>query len=222
MSQSLLDKVQLRIRRRFPSRKARRHELVGPAHFWKQKREFQIAFLTQQGLSTDDTLVDIGCGTLRGGVPIIDLLAAGHYAGVDIRAEIESEARAELAEHHLEQKAPTLVFGKPLPDIHLERRFDFAWAFAVFFHLTDEHLAECFAFVAEHLAPNGVFYANANVGEHEPDEWREFPVVWRKLDRYAEFAAAAGLATDDLGTLGSLGHDFVSPGQRMLKFTFRP
>jgi SAM-dependent methyltransferase len=217
---SALRRVQLKLRKRFPSQKARRHELVGPAHFWKEKRAFQIDFLKRQGLAPTDTLVDIGCGTLRGGVPLIEYLDAGNYAGVDVRTEVEGEARSELVENHLEGKSPALSFGQGLPELHLGRQFDCAWAFAVLFHLTDEHLEECFAFVREHLKPTGCFYANANVGQHTPDTWREFPVIWRPLAHYETSAAAVGLRCEDLGSLGSLGHDFTGQAQRMLRFTF--
>jgi len=220
MKRSVLRRVKREFRIRFPSRKARRHTLVGPPEFWKQKRAFQIDFLRRNGLVPESTLVDIGCGTLRGGVPIIDYLDVGHYAGVDIRTEVEAEAQAELSEHRLEGKSPTLVFGTQLPDAHLGRRFDFAWAFAVLFHLTDDHLAECFAFVREHLSPTGVFFANVNLGEHEPNEWREFPEIWRQLDEYAAVAHAVDLRVEDVGALGALGHDFVGQRQHMLKFTF--
>jgi len=221
VNQSLLTRVRTKFRRRFPTRKARRHELVGPPEFWKQKRAFQIDFLKRNGLSPASTLVDIGCGTLRGGIPIIEYLDTGHYAGIDIRTEVEQVARAELTEARLTGKVPTLLFGHPLPEVHLDRTFDYAWAFAVLFHLTDEHLAECLAFASEHLSPDGVFLANANLGQHEPDRWREFPVVWRRLSDYADAAAIVGMQVEDLGTLGSLGHDFTGTGQHMLKFTVR-
>jgi cyclopropane fatty-acyl-phospholipid synthase-like methyltransferase len=208
------------MRRRFPSRAARRHELVGPRDFWKEKRDFQIAFLKTHGLKPTNTLVDIGCGTLRGGVPIIRYLDSGHYAGVDVRAEIESEARAELTEHRLGTKEPTLVYGKGLADIQLDRKFDVAWAFAVLFHLTDDRLRECFSFVREHLSERGVFYANVNLGHHEPETWREFPALWRTHDEYESEGARVGLKLTDLGELGSLGHDFVGQAQHMLEYRF--
>src|SRR3954454_18505863 len=117
-------RVRRTLRRRFPSRAARRHTLVGPPEVWKEKRAFQIRFLVAQGLEPQTSLVDIGCGTLRGGVPIIEYLDAGGYSGVDVRAEVESEARAELEQHGLAAKRPTLVFGRSLPDTHLGRTFD--------------------------------------------------------------------------------------------------
>src|SRR3954447_26273250 len=79
---------------RLPSAKQQRHSLVGPPHVWKDKRKFQIEFLEGSGLRPDTKLVDIGCGTLRGGIPIIERLDPGNYVGVDVRPEIATEAQA--------------------------------------------------------------------------------------------------------------------------------
>ena len=88
------------------------------------------------------------------------------------------------------------------------------------FHLTDEHLDECFAFVQEHLEDDGVFYANANLGTHEPNQWREFPELWRTLDQYRDTAARYGLSAEDLGSLAELGDkSSVGGSQHMLRFT---
>jgi cyclopropane fatty-acyl-phospholipid synthase-like methyltransferase len=51
-----------------------RHSLVGPGKLWEMKRAFQIHFLQSVGLTSDQYLLDLGCGTLRGGIPIIKYL----------------------------------------------------------------------------------------------------------------------------------------------------
>jgi SAM-dependent methyltransferase len=217
---ALLQRAQQTLSLKMPTSKQKRHALVGPPHVWKDKRRFQIEFLCSHGLRSEVHLVDIGCGTLRGGVPIIERLDAGHYVGVDVRPEIEAEAQAELRQHNLERKNPKLIFGRPLPEIRLDERFDIAWAFAVLFHLTDEHLDECFAFVQEHLAVSGAFFANVNLGTHAPNQWREFPELWRPLAQYEETAARFGLSVEDLGTLMDLGdRSTVGGSQHMLRFT---
>jgi SAM-dependent methyltransferase len=209
MSTSLWRRVERRLRRRFPSRAQKRHELVGPAHVWREKRDFQIAFLRGNGLLPASTLLDIGCGTLRGGVPIIEYLDSGNYTGVDVRSDIEAEARSELREHALDDKRPHLLYGADIATVDLETHFDFAWAHSVLFHMTDEHLDACLAFVRRHLQTDGVFFANVRLGEHPSDTWREFPLVWRTLDAYRRAASIAGLSVDDLGTVGGLGYELT-------------
>ena len=219
MSISLWRRVERRLRRRFPSRAQKRHELVGPAHVWREKRDFQIAFLRRNGLLPSSTLLDIGCGTLRGGVPIIDYLDSGNYTGVDVRSDIEAEARSELSEHGLDDKRPNLLYGAEIAALDLETHFDFAWAHSVLFHMTDEHLDACLAFVRRHLQPYGVFFANVSLGDHAADSWREFPLIWRSLDEYRGAASKAGFELYDLGTLGSIDrHITVGADQNMLRF----
>lgn len=67
------------------TKQERRHALVGAANVWQQAREFQFQFLLDQGLQKTDKLMDIGCGTLRGGIPMIEYLNIGNYYGMDLR-----------------------------------------------------------------------------------------------------------------------------------------
>lgn len=204
-------------------RARKRHGLVGPAALWEMKRRFQIDFLRRQGLLPSHELLDLGCGTLRGGIPLIDYLETGHYAGIDVRDEVIGEARKELEEHGLAHKLPELVATPDLAGLALPRTFDVAWAFSVLIHMPDEVLAGAFDFVARHLKPQGIFFANANVGEREPAGWQGFPVVWRPAAFYTEAAATAGLVAEDIGSLGELGHlsqVAAQDAQRMFRFRF--
>lgn len=74
-----------------------RHRLVGSPRLWEMKRRFQFDFLVCRGLVPDDHLLDLGCGTLRGGIPLIAYLDPGHYTGIDVRSEAIDEGRLELA-----------------------------------------------------------------------------------------------------------------------------
>ena len=73
------------------NRVERRHSLVGPPKLWKLKRDFQINFLKNAGLEPQHYLLDIGCGTLRGGIPLIDYLNVGNYTGIERRRKVLEE-----------------------------------------------------------------------------------------------------------------------------------
>jgi len=200
--------------------KQRRHLLVGPATLWKMKRDFQIDFMKRMGLRPENTLLDIGCGTLRGGVAFIDYLDAGNYCGIDVRENALAEGRKELAEHGLEGKQPELLLVPDMSKLVLDRKFDFIWSFSVLFHMTDEILDDALAAVSRALKDDGVFYANVHLG-HERDAWLEFPVVWRTMDAYREKCARVGLEVTEVGLLRDLGHLSKiesQDDQMMLKF----
>jgi SAM-dependent methyltransferase len=210
----------------FPSRfgpgpAARRHAQAGSPQLWRMQRAFQIHFLQRMGLTPDQTLLDLGCGTLRGGLPLIGFLAARHYTGIDVRADVIDEARRELEEAGLQQRHPTLAHVESLDGLYLGHRFDVVWAFSVCMHLEDPELERALDFVARHLAARGRAFANVHLGDGTLGRWAGFPIVARPLDWYGERAAAVGLRTESLGRLRELGHlsgDRSSDSQFMLCF----
>jgi len=190
------------------SRSSRRHAYVGPPRMWEQKRRFQFEFLISHGLAPESRLLDIGCGTLRGGIPLIDHLQTGHYTGVEARAEVLAEARKELADAGLERKHPRLIHAEDPAQVQLQERVDVAWAFSVLFHMHDEIVDACLGLVARTLTEDGVFYANVSLSEQREQQgrWQGFPVISRPRDFYGAIAARHGLAVSDVGRLDTLGH----------------
>lgn len=194
--------------------------LSGPPEFFEMKRAFQIEFLKSQGLKPKHHLLDLGCGNLRGGIPIIAHLNPGHYIGIDSRPDVIHEARRELWDHDLECRNPLLLWVTENTELHFARRFDVIWAFSILMHVTDEDLDRLLRFIKEHLCGSGSFYANVNAGSEPESKWENFPVVWRPLDFYSEMCRRWGLALTDLGPLKDLGHnsgDEAGDNQRMLK-----
>jgi SAM-dependent methyltransferase len=183
-----------------------RHGWVGDVTLSGTKRDFQIAFLKNQGLQPEHRLLDLGCGTLRGGIPIIEYLNVEKYTGIDVRAEVLQEAMKELAETGLAYKTPLLMHSNEVA-VKLDGiKFDYIWAFSVLFHLSDSILRETISLVAEHLNPVGTFYGNVNIGQWREGDWQGFPVVTRPLNFYEREAAKCHLRLKVIGSLESLGH----------------
>lgn len=197
--------------------------LVGLPEAYEQKQRFQFDFLIRAGLKPNHTFLDIGCGVLRGGLPVINYLDARRYVGVDLNAEAISIGIDQVRKKGLEDKHPSLIHVKgALSDCVLPFEVDIAWAFSVLIHMTDDHVQDCLRFTRSVLTPGGVFYANVNFGDAEDGVWREFPVKWRSFRYFEECAQREGLAVRDLGSLESFGHRSVSDRredeQHMLEF----
>ncbi|KKO18043.1 MAG: class I SAM-dependent methyltransferase [Candidatus Brocadia sp.] len=196
--------------------------LVGPAHLWKMKRDFQIRFLKDMGLKPEYYLFEIGCGTLRGGIPLIDYLQDGHYFGDEVRATVLDEGQKELREARLEGKNPTFLLSPDISQLTVDRKFDYIWAFSVLIHMSDKILNDTLAFVSSHLSKEGAFYANVNIGERKEGHWQGFPLVARTFDFYSQACTTNGLVVSDIGPLKKFGHvSNVEPqdNQRMLRIT---
>jgi hypothetical protein len=111
----LADRADRILARLFPTRfrasaREGRHGRVGAPHLWRMQRAFQIDFLQRMGLDRQHHLLDLGCGTLRGGLPLIAYLSAGNYTGIDVRAEDGTLVRA-VREGIVSSPAASGAFG---------------------------------------------------------------------------------------------------------------
>jgi len=62
-----------------------REEIGG---LWEKIGELQFNFLVKNGLEPKHFLLDIGCGSLRGGIHFIRFLEECHYFGIDKNQEL--------------------------------------------------------------------------------------------------------------------------------------
>jgi cyclopropane fatty-acyl-phospholipid synthase-like methyltransferase len=188
-----------------------------------EHRRFQIEELKRLGLQPPDNVLEIGCGPLTAGIPVIQYLDADHYVGVDVRASVLDVAWQQIGRHELSAKNPRLIRSDDFGADELgDRRFDYVWSFSVLFHLSDDILNRLFAAVAKRLTNDGMFVANVQT-DLESSTWLQFPFLKRTISDYRDAAAKHGFETDDLGTIEERG--FRLPGLErtnpLLKFTLR-
>ncbi len=151
-------------------------------------------------------LLDFGCGTLRGGLPLIDYLDPGNYYGLDVRIETLKEACNELEESGLEIKIPSLIHCDNLSSLTFNGGFNFIWAFSVLIHLTDSKVDEFLSFAVRNLAPGGKIFTNVVYGDKPDGRWRNFPTVARSHLFYKNIFLKHGLQVCDMGALREFGH----------------
>ncbi|MEX0450077.1 class I SAM-dependent methyltransferase [Spiribacter sp. 221] len=114
---------------------------------WDKMGEHQFKFLLQNGLKPESSLLDIGCGSLRGGVRFINYLDEEKYTGFDISKGVIQAGMEKLDELGLGNKKPTIFVneGKNLRFEDLDGEcFDYLLAQSVFSHLHAAHIEECF------------------------------------------------------------------------------
>jgi cyclopropane fatty-acyl-phospholipid synthase-like methyltransferase len=188
---------------------------------WEEHRRFQITFLKEQGLNPSHNFLEIGCGPLTGGIPIIKYLQPNNYFGVDIRSSVLNLAWGEIGAAGLSDKNPRLICSSSFgAEEFYDQQFDFVFSFSVLYHLSDQLLQAYFTQVAKRLTQKGACFAQVNTHLNS-STWLQFPFVKRTVDDYIASALAAGMKTKSLGTIESLG--FRLPGEErlneMLAFT---
>jgi SAM-dependent methyltransferase len=177
---------------------------------WDEHRRFQIEQLRALGLKPAHSLMEVGCGPLTAGLPLIEYLDRGRYVGVDVRPSVLDLSWVQIGKAGLSGKNPRLICSDDFAEEELAgRTFDYIWAFSVLYHLADDILDTLFRVVAQRLAPDGRFCANVMV-DMDSSTWLQFPFLRRTVAQYAEAAARHGLGTTDLGTIADLG--FRLPG----------
>ncbi|HEV3460090.1 MAG TPA: class I SAM-dependent methyltransferase [Thermoanaerobaculia bacterium] len=144
-------------------------EFVGG--LWDELGTLQLDFLIRQGLRPDMTLLDLGCGCLRGGVRFIQYLDRGNYFGIDANASLLRSAwEVEIPRAGLLARLPRqhLLVNREFEAWRFGVAFDMALAQSVFTHLPKEWLGRCLVELARCVRPGGSFYATFF---HCPPEW---------------------------------------------------
>jgi SAM-dependent methyltransferase len=196
---------------------------------WDEIGRLQFDFLVAEGLRPEHTLLDVGCGVMRGGLHFVRYLEPGNYYGIDISEHMIAGARRELEAAGLGGRDAQLRVTDRF-DVDFGRPIDYALAQSVFTHLPLNSIARALTALAGVLAPGGRFYATFFRGPAGPD--RFVPVTQPAHDGYVPVVTTADgnpyhyavedlvwvcrelpLAVEDVG-------DWKHPrGQQMLRFT---
>ena len=96
---------------------------------WEKIGKLQFEFIKDQGLKPDHKFLDVGCGSMRGGVHFVKYLASGNYFGMDKEAWILEAAReVEIPKYGLENKKVTLIDRGDFDFSVFNQKFDYAIA----------------------------------------------------------------------------------------------
>jgi SAM-dependent methyltransferase len=133
---------------------------------WDEMGVLQFDFLVEQGLKPGDSFLDVGCGSLRGGLHFARYLDPGRYCGMDVRESLLKSGEQELARAGLAGQGVTLLQDRKFRFARFDRKFDVALAQSVFSHLPFNAIMRCLTEIEAALVPGGRFFATffANPG----------------------------------------------------------
>lgn len=148
---------------------------VGPKHNYDIIGALQFCVMIMLGLRENHTLLDIGCGSLRGGKFFVQYLQPGNYYGIEPdRDLVDAGIIHELGgEQTLFLKGPTFHYNGNFDITHFGRQFDFLLAQSIFSHTSRAQMKKCMGEAGESMHKNSLFVATYMPGaDYMGDSWR--------------------------------------------------
>ena len=126
---------------------------------WDEMGALQFQFMVDNGLLPRHTLLDIACGSLRGGVHFIPYLDPGNYLGIEKeRNLIRLGVKKELSAAVVSDKRPAFVVSDSFEFERFSKRPDYAIAQSLFTHLPPPMIVDCLTKL-RHFAPECRLFA---------------------------------------------------------------
>jgi hypothetical protein len=174
---------------------------------WEEIGRLQFNFLLEQGLLPSHVLLDVACGSLRGGVHFIPYLDSRKYHGLEMEAALVDAALAhELPSQLVEEKAPEFVISSDFEFHRFSRRPDYAIAQSLFTHLVPDDMSRCLTrlrdFVGDRTCRFFVTFFDGD-SDRNPATSHTHLAFWYSQSEMESFAADAGW---DFEYIGPWGH----------------
>jgi cyclopropane fatty-acyl-phospholipid synthase-like methyltransferase len=182
---------------------------------WDKTREITMKYLKKAGLKKSHNLLDLGCGSFRNGIAIIDYLNNANYYGQDICPDlIKAGYEKELKPLGLDAKLPkkNLASNKSFALSKFKVKFDFVLAVSLFSHLPKEIFVDALVKLKPKMAKGGKAHMSFFlVDEDQPEGKKAWPEIrvntysdrdpfhykWSQIE---EICKEAGWKSVELGT----------------------
>jgi len=165
--------------------------------------QIQFELLKKEECNPTSKVLEIGCGALHLGIPLINYLEKGNYVGVDPNEWLrEKIAKTKKIHDLIDQKQVTFLSVTDFDVSKLEKKFDFIFAHSVLSHCaywqlqqflqnTSKVLASRGKIVASiYLAEGNNFGSPGSIGKKDSmdKEWQYPGVSWFKLSTVKQMA----------------------------------
>lgn len=173
----------------------------------------QFSLLTQLGLREHHRLLDVGCGSLRGGRLFIPYLLPDRYFGIEPeRWLVEEGIRNELGEDLVRLKRPSFSHVDDFTLSVFGAEFDFVLAQSIFSHAARPQVERCLQEARKVIRSGGVMVATFLEGEEDypGDAWVYPECVTYRAATMAAMTEAAGLRWSGLDWPHLTGQQWVA------------
>lgn len=170
--------------------------------------QVQLELLKREGCRPSSTVLEIGCGYLHVGVPLMQYLEKSHYVGVDPNEWLRRKAMKKYNVRKLvEEKHARFLSSDDFDASSLGNEFDFVFAHSVLSHCAHWQLGQFLRNTSKVLAPKGRILASIRLAEgnrygsegtadkrdSRHESWQYPGVTWFELSTIMETAALHGL-----------------------------
>lgn len=147
---------------------------VGFPWLYDRVAAMQFNLLTFLGLREHHFLLDIGCGSLRGGRILIPYLLSGRYFGLEPEQHLIDEGiKKELGKDMINMKKPSFTNDNNFTLSTFNQKFNFIIAHSIFTHATEKQIIRCLSEAKKVMAQNCLFASTFYSGKnnYEGDKW---------------------------------------------------
>jgi len=161
--------------------------------YWDQVGRLQFEFLQSRGLQSNHVLLDIACGSLRGGRFFIPYLDPGNYLAVEKEASLVDAGRKhEVPERVWAARNPEILITDAFEFEKLSRKPNFALAQSLFTHLEGADIERCLGKLYPAAAPGCRFFATffkcrlTRLYLHRSHSFRNFRYTREQMRQFGE------------------------------------